>query len=50
VAEDSVILELNGYDIRLRLTLEDMMQHTVQPATGRVRNTKWLMATLNQLR
>ena len=50
VAEDSVILELNGYDIRLRLTLEDMLQHTVQPATGRVRNTKWLMATLNQLR
>jgi hypothetical protein len=50
VAEDSVILELNGYDIRLRLTLEDMLQHTVKPATGRVRNTKWLMATLNQLR
>ena len=50
VAEDSVILDLNGYDIRLRLTLEDMLQHTVKPATGRVRNTKWLMATLNQLR
>jgi len=49
-AEDAVILELNGYDIRLRLTLEDMLQHSAQPTTGRVRNTKWLMATLSQLR
>lgn len=50
-AENAVILELNGYDIRLRLTLEDMLQqHGAHPTTGRVRNTKWLMATLSQLR
>ena len=45
----SVALELNGYDIRIRLALQDMLPSKMSPESGRVHSLKWLMRILNQL-
>ena len=47
--DGKVVLELSGYDIRIRLTLEDMLKHNVHPASGRVRDLNWLKSTLSQI-
>ena len=44
------VLELNGYDIRIRLTLEDMLQPATNTSAGRVHGARWLMSMLTSLR
>jgi hypothetical protein len=49
VSTPAVILELNGFDIRIRITVEDMFNRKIQPPLGRIRSLNWLLQTLTQL-